>query len=202
MKIIGLTGGSGAGKSLAASIFRKNGIPVVDADAVYHDILQSQNPCTEELTLAFGSSILMPSGGVDRRKLREAVLRRENTSALLHTLNTITHKYIMAKTEELLQSHANEGAQIALLDAPLLFEAGAERICDTVIGVLAERDLRLARIMKRDGISTNDATTRLNAQKDDTFFLEQCDVIFYNNGSPADLERQICEFLTKYVVKS
>ena len=201
MKIIGLTGPSGAGKGEASRIFAQYGIPAVDTDAVYHAILSnSQHPCTAELSAAFGASILDAEGLVDRKILSKTVFGKQNTPALLHTLNTITHKYIMAETRTVLQSYEKNGARAALIDAPQLFEAHADRECDLVVAVLAPQELRLARIVTRDGITEEAATRRIDAQHDDAFFKERCDAVLINDGNTASLAEQIRAFLIKYNV--
>ena len=197
-KIIGLTGRSGAGKSVACDIFAKHGIPSIDTDAVYHDLLLQQGPCTEELRAAFGDRILDSQGLVDRKKLAEAVFGKENTPALLHTLNAITHKYIMAKTHEHVLAYAKNGAPAVLIDAPLLFEAEVHKECDLVLGILAPRTLCVDRITERDQISEDRAHMRLDAQKDNTFFKEHCTAIIENNGDLQALEHAICQFLKEY----
>jgi dephospho-CoA kinase len=200
MKIIGLTGQSGAGKGVASAIFQKYGIPAVDTDAVYHEILRSPGPCTAELTEAFGTAVLGKDGLVDRKMLAGAVFGKPNTPTLLHTLNAITHKYIMTETREMLAAFAKNGARAAIIDAPQLYEAGVERECDWVVAVLAPRQVRLDRIVARDGISPEAAARRIDAQKPDTFYREHCDAILENDGNIAALEEQICAFLNKYNV--
>ncbi len=197
-KIIGLTGRSGAGKGLACEIFAKHGIPSIDTDAVYHELLLQKGRCTDELRAAFGDAILDSNGLVERKKLANAVFGRENTPALLHTLNTITHKYIMAKTHELVQEHAQKGAPAVLIDAPLLFEAGVEKECDLVLGILAPRALCVDRITERDNISEDAAYMRLGTQHDNAFFREHCTAIIENDSDIHALERAICQFLKEY----
>lgn len=199
-KIIGLTGQSGAGKGAASAIFAKHGIPCVDTDAVYHDILSKPDACTSELVAAFGKGILGEDGTVDRKKLGAAVFGHAETPSLLHTLNTITHKYIMAKTRLTVQDYVDRGVPAVLIDAPQLFEAGIERECDLVLAILAPFELRLSRVMKRDGITREAALSRLAAQHDDAFFRERCDAIIENDGDTAALERAVCQFLTEHGV--
>lgn len=198
MKIIGLTGPSGAGKGTAAAIFLKYGIPSIDTDDVYHQLLAEGGDMTRELTAAFGKGILNDGGKVDRKKLGAAVFGHENTPSLLHTLNTITHKYVMARTHELLHELQKNGARAVLIDAPQLFDAHTESECDTVIGVLADRQTRLARIMMRDGISEEAALRRINAQQEDSFFRNACQYILENDGTTQSLEEQIRRFLKKF----
>lgn len=199
-KIIGITGKSGAGKGLCCEIFQAHGIPAIDTDAVYHELLCAQGPCTSELIEAFGTDILGENALVDRKKLAARVFGKENTKALLHTLNGITHKYIMAKTRELVQLHRQNGARAVLIDAPQLFEAGVEKECDLTLGVIAPNELCITRIIARDAISKERAAARLAAQHDDDYFRQNCTAVIENTGSRAELEAQICQILAKFGV--
>ena len=195
MRVIGLTGNSGAGKSLVASILKASGLPVIDADAVYHELLQKGGACTDELAKAFGKKILDKNGCVDRRALSLAVFGKPETEALLHTLNNITHKYVMSEIEKMLQAYKLDGARYAVLDAPLLFEANAHLLCDLVIGVVAKEQTRMARIVKRDGLSEEAAKRRLAAQKSDAFYRERCDHILKNDTDEAALREDLFALL-------
>ncbi len=197
MKIIGLTGPSGAGKSTVAGFFAAYGIPAIDADRVYHGILAAKGPCTDELASAFGRDILNEAGFVDRKKLGAAVFGRPDTPSRLHTLNEITHKYVMAQVREETENYRRRGVRAVLFDAPQLFEAGAERECDLVIGVLADRAHRLRRIMRRDGIDEAAASARLCAQKDDDFYRARCDLILENNGDESIVANEVRAFLLR-----
>ncbi len=199
-KIIGLTGRSGSGKGAVCEIFARHGIPAVDTDTVYHDILASNGPCAEELVEAFGSHILDQNGLVCTKKLAATIFGKENTAALLHTLNTITHKYIMAKTRDLVREFSNEGVPAVLIDAPQLFEAGVERECDLVLGVIAPLDACVSRIMARDGIDETCALRRLCAQHDDAYFKTHCDAVIENTGDLTALEHAVCQFIKQYGV--
>ena len=197
MQVIGLTGSSGAGKSVAASIFKKQGIPVIDADCVYHEILGVGGDCTKELAEAFGTTVLDQNGLISRQALADIVFGKSNTDTLLHTLNTITHKYVMSEIKKRLRELKENGAKAAVIDAPLLFEANAHLECDFVIGVIADRALRAERIMARDRISRESTEKRLNAQKSDAFFLERCHYILENNTDEAALEQSLLALLIK-----
>ena len=197
MQVIGLTGSSGAGKSAAAEILSLHGIPVLDADRIYHSILKTKSACTKELTASFGSEILGRNGLVSRRALANTVFGKPNTPELVHTLNTITHKYVMSEIRKKLQDLRDAGLPAAVIDAPLLFEAGAHLECDFVIGVVAKRKLRARRIMVRDGISEEYAEKRLQAQKSDDFYRERCDYILENNTDTADLRSALEDLLEK-----
>jgi len=195
MKIIGLTGPSGAGKGLACRIFARYGIPAIDTDGIYHTLLTQKGAMTDELTKAFGADILSPEGLVDRKRLAQTVFGHPDTDVRLHTLNTITHKYIMAKAHEQVQMHARAGARGVLIDAPQLFEAHIENECDLVLGILADRETRIARICARDGIDRAAAERRIDAQKSDDYFRAHCHCILENDADEAALEAAIRTFL-------
>ena len=199
-RIIGITGRSGAGKGAACEIFQKLGIPAIDTDAVYHEILSAKGDCTDELAAAFGNEILDQNGLVERKKLAARVFGQENTPTLLHSLNSITHKYIMAKTRDIVQVHRQNAVRAVLIDAPQLFEAGVEKECDLTLGVIAPTVLCIERIMARDNISRENAEKRLAAQHDNDYFRRHCTAVIENMGSKADLEAQICQFLTDFGV--
>ncbi len=199
-KIIGLTGRSGSGKGAVCEIFERYGIPSIDTDAVYHEILATRGACTDELAAAFGKEILDGNGLVDRKKLAAAVFGKPNTSELLNRLNAITHKYIMTITRERVRALANAGAIAVLIDAPQLFEAGVERECDLVLGIVASTDLCVERITARDGIDEKAANHRLISQHDDAFFREHCDAVIENTADLAALERAVCQFIDTYGV--
>lgn len=185
MQVIGLTGSSGAGKSAAADIFKHHGIPIVDADEIYHRLLATKNDCTNELVATFGEGILDENGLISRRLLANTVFGKSDTPMLLHTLNKVTHKYVMSEIRKELVALRARGTKTAVIDAPLLFEANAHHECDFVIGIVAEQALRELRIMARDGLTQEDAQKRLQAQKSDDFYRERCDHILENNTDQA-----------------
>ena len=180
MLVIGLTGPSGAGKGEVARIFAAYGLPVINADEVYRKLLLPPSSCLKELTEQFGGEILTPTGELDRRKMSAIVF--SNPTAL-QKLNSISHRYVMEDIHRTLEQLRRAGTRAAVLDAPQLFEAGANRDCGTVISVLAERRLRVERIMTRDGLDAESALRRINAQKSDEYFRTHSDYVIENNGS-------------------
>ena len=197
MKIIGITGSSGAGKSMVSDLLAEKGFTIINADKTYHAILKSNKEMTAELASAFGPTILDGEGRVSSRLLAAAVFGKENTTALLHTLNQITHKYVLSEICSRLHALKKIGIRTVILDAPHLFEAGADELCDAVIGVVAARALRLARIMARDGIDESAAIARLDAQKSDEFFSTHCDFILENNSDKKALSERLCAILSQ-----
>ena len=134
MLVIGLTGPSGAGKSTVSERLAAYGLPIIDADKVYHQLLIPPSPCLDELVRCFGDTILTTAGTLNRRVLGELVF---STPASLEKLNQITHRYVMEEIRKQLDNLRRKNIRAAVLDAPQLFEAGANRDCSVIISVLA-----------------------------------------------------------------
>lgn len=181
MLVIGLTGPSGAGKGAVSELFAKFGLPVINADDIYHQLLIPPSPCLEELVQRFGTSILTEAGTLDRRTLSELVF---SDPAALSDLNAITHRYVMNDVQRKMEALRHADTRAAVFDAPQLFEAGANRACGVVVSVLADKRLRMERIMERDGIDADAAWRRMAAQKSDEFFRTHSDYVIQNDGSP------------------
>ena len=192
MLVIGLTGPTGAGKGAVASIFADYGIPVINADRVYHELITPPSSCLQELVEEFGKQILLADGRLDRRALGGIVF---SDPAAREKLNSITHRYVMEEVQGQMERFRREGVRVAVFDAPQLFEAGAHRACGAVVSVLADRGLRLERIMARDGLTAEAAMRRILAQKSDEFFKTHSDYIVENNGSLESLAPQVHRIL-------
>ena len=184
MLVIGLTGPTGAGKGCVADLFAAFGLPVLNADRIYHTLLIPPSPCLDELADHFGKEILTESGTLNRKALGAIVFSNADELA---TLNTITHHYVMAEIRKRLEQLRKDEALAAVIDAPQLFEAGADRDCNVIVSVLADPALRIDRIMRRDGIDAEAAVKRVSAQKSDAFFRAHSDYVIENNESPERL---------------
>lgn len=184
MKIIGLTGGSGTGKGTVAARMRELGAGWVDADAVYRDLCAANREMLAALNAAFGG-VTDETGALDRPKLAKIVF---SDPEKLAKLNEITIPYIRAASLDAMQAQADR--PVVLYDAPTLFEAGADDLCEKTIGVLAGTETRVQRVMARDGISEEAARARILAQPDDGFYRARCDYIIENNGDLAALWRE------------
>ena len=196
MKVIGLTGPSGAGKSCCAGFLETCGIPVIDADKIYHALIEKDSPCVRELVDVFGKEILNSNGGIDRKKLGSIVFS-DTSRAKTERLNQITHKFVKKETLRLLEQFEKQGLSAVLIDAPLLFEADFHKLCDFCISVLAPQDLRLARIIARDNITAERANARLSAQKNDVYYKERSDYIVTNDSDLEGLTRQMKQIFEK-----
>lgn len=197
MKIIGLCGGSGSGKGRACEIFRELGIPTVDTDAVYREITSTPSDCLTALESEFGSEIITETGTLNRKKLAGIVFSGEGAGEKLARLNEISHKHILDETRRRLTCFKQEGARVAIVDAPVLFESGFDRECDGVICVIADKDTRIARIMSRDGISCEAAERRIAAQLSDAELISRSDYVIRNNSHLSDLRREVSDVLNK-----
>lgn len=199
MLTIGLTGPSGAGKGLVASLCAGYGIPSIDTDAVYHQLLIPPSACLDELTARFGSGILCPDGTLNRKALAHRVFSAGNESDH-EDLNRITHRYVLDRVRVMLRDFSSGACPAVLVDAPLLFESGFDRDCDRVLAVLAEPDIRLSRIMARDSLTREQARERLRAQKPDSFYIQRADAVIYNNGSPEEPAAAVRAVLSRWGV--
>ena len=188
MKIIGLTGPSGAGKGMLSSFWADRGLPVIDADRVYHELLVPPSACLDELVCQFGSDILAKDGTLDRTALAALVFADgKAASARRETLNRITHRYVTDKVRELLASYKARGDAAAVIDAPLLIESGLDAECDVVVAVISDRQTRLERLIRRDGKDREALLSRIDAQPGDGFYTARADTVVINDGDEASL---------------
>ena len=192
MKIIGLCGGSGSGKGTVSSLFNRFGVIAIDTDRVYHEITSHPSECLISLAREFGSEIVK-NGALDRAKLREIVFDPLYSDIRLARLNEITHKYVIAETERLIIEYDMAGRKGVIIDAPLLFESGLDKRCDVVISVVANSEVRIARIMLRDGISLESARRRIDSQIPDSVLIQKSDYVICNDG---DLDHLYGEVLS------
>lgn len=198
MNIIGLTGPSGAGKGALAAQFAARGIPVVDADRVYRDLLVPPSPCLDALVGAFGNRILAADGTLDRAALAAIVFGNDASAAARRaTLNRITHQFVTEKTNELLSTYRAQGCAAAVIDAPLLIEAGLHERCGIVVAVLADREVRLERLIAREGKSREALIARMDAQPNDDFYRSHAHVVVLNEGEEAQLSVQTDQILAR-----
>ncbi len=187
MKILGLTGGSGTGKSAASAAFAALGCGVIDADAAYRTLCETCTPMLKEIQSVFPKS-LYPNGKLNRKELGQAVFADPDK---LRQLNAITHPYIRRAAREALAEYEANGCALCVYDAPVLFEAGLDSVCDKTCAVLAGRETRIARIMARDNISHEYAALRIDAQAEDAFYRKRCDYLIQNDADLDSLHAQV-----------
>ena len=195
MRIIGLTGGTGTGKTTALDSLRDMGALCLDCDEVYHELTETSAPLREALERRFGS-VYGPDGKLERKKLGEIVF---SDPAALSELNAITHSFVNEEIKSRLRSHAMQGGTLAAIDAIALFESGADRLCTETFGVIAPRELREARIMAREGISREYARLRIEAQQPDEYYVERCTGILENSGTKAEFAAKCTAAFTEVI---
>ena len=196
MTVIGLTGPTGSGKGAVGELLQLRGIPVLDTDQTYHSIVSGESECVGELASRFGGEVRTENGALDRKKLASIVFcGGEEQVIRCRDLNAITHKYVLREVRVWLACCRARGASVAVVDAPMLFESGFHRECTAVLSVVAEADVRLARICERDGISQERALERIRAQKDVSFYKENSDYVIENSGTLGELEARVEDFL-------
>lgn len=179
MYIVGLTGPTGAGKSAVAAVLNDRGLPVIDADRLARRAVEPGTPTLRLLTEAFGGDILLADGSLDRKKLAGRAFASGENTALL---NAIVHPPVIALSQELLKQWEQDGERAAVIDAPLLFESGMDRMCRLTVAVLAPREVRLDRIRRRDGLTAGQAEGRMAAQPDDGYYESRAGHILRNDG--------------------
>ncbi len=197
MKRIGITGPTGAGKTTALNALVRLGAHVIDADQVYHQLLEGSAPMRAELTARFGPGILDSAGRVDRKALGGVVFA---DPAALADLNAITHRYVMEEIQRQTAQAEAQGRPAVAIDAIALIESGAADACDVVVGVLAPKEVRVRRIMAREGISEAYARKRVDAQQGDDFFRAHCGYILENGGEdPAEFEARALALFAPWI---
>ena len=178
MKIFGITGGTGCGKTTALNELERRGALLIDCDAVYHRMLETDRPMLDEIEKYFPGAVI--DGKLDRKALGAVVFTDEEA---LRDLNIITHRHINLEIRRILREHAMNGGTLAAIDAIELFSSGLAKRCTATIGVIADREVRIDRIMRRDGISREYAMMRVNAQRPNEYFIQKCSHVLENNGS-------------------
>ena len=185
LTILGITGGTGCGKTTALRTLEELGALIIDCDAVYHGLLIENKEMLAEIDSAFPGVV---TGGVLDRKALGAVVFSD--AEALARLNGITHSYVGREIDRLLESWAMSGGRLAAIDAIELFGGNLARRCKATFAVLADRDKRIERIMARDGITREYAALRVDAQKPDSYFEEKCDYILKNNSTEEEFREK------------
>ena len=180
--IIGITGGTGCGKTTLLNVIREAGGLVLDCDAIYHDLLKTDMALLAAIESRFPGTV--EEGVLQRKKLGAIVFSDE---AALRDLNRITHGAIGQAVLDRLRGKP----ALAAIDAIALFEGGLAELCQVTVAVTAPAEDRVRRLMARDGISEDYARSRIAAQHDEQWFRQRCDYVLENTGTQEDF-RNIC----------
>lgn len=186
--VLGLTGMTGAGKSTVAAYLEKKGARIIDADAIARKVTDIEK-VIEKLCLFFGEDILDKDGRIIRKALAEKAFSDEEHAKLL---SEITHPFILEEMRNRILEYKGSNEEIIIVDAPLLYQSGADKMCDKVIFVDADIKLKLSRIMLRDGLTRKQAEDRINVQQDMKQYQGNADFVIMNNGDINELYR-VCD---------
>ena len=189
--MIGITGGTGCGKTTALQAIRELGGIIIDCDAVYHVLLQTDKKMLAAIENRFPGTV--KDGKLDRAALGPIVF--SDDQALLD-LNAITHKAVKEKVVHILGIHP----ELAAIDAIELFDGGLAQLCDITVAITAPLEDRIQRLLERDGISYEHAALRIRAQKPESYFREKCDYVLENNGTQAEFMAKCLAFFRQLTI--
>ena len=190
---IGLTGGIGSGKSTVCRLFAELGVPVIDTDAIAHQLVAAGQPALKQVESVFGSDILDQEGHLDRGLLRERVFRDEN---MRKQLEAILHPLIRSRMQEQLEAI---NAAYVIIAIPLLFEKGWQTEVDRILVVDADEALQLERTVRRDQVPAEIVRQIMQAQVSRKYRLEAANDIIHNDGELTALRKQVEQLHKRYL---
>lgn len=197
MTVLGITGPTGAGKTTLLREVEKLGGAVIDCDAVYHEMLKSDIPLQDTLEREFGP-LRDGTGAIDRKKLGGIVF---GDRSKLEALNAIAWKGITQRVRDILEECGQQGRTLAAIDAIALVESPLKELCQLTAAVLAPPEVRVKRIMAREGVSETYAWARVKAQRPDEYFIQNCDYTLVNDLPAAEeFSQKAREFLKEVLL--
>lgn len=188
MAVYGLTGGIGAGKSTVCQLFQDLGIPVIAADDVGRQVVETGSAGLAAVVAAFGPDILDNTGALDRRKLGTLIF---DHAAKRRQLEAIMHPLVQQRSQALFAEQARAGATIVIYESALLFESGRHQEMHGVIVVTADEEQRVARVRQRDQRTDTEVRARIQAQMDDAEKRQRAQYVLDNRGDLTALRRQV-----------
>lgn len=192
MITVGLTGGIATGKSTVAKVLRQKGIAVISSDELAHQAIEPGGPAYEQVIAGFGSAVLTPDGKINRRLLGEIVFQDQ---AARKRLEGIVHPVVIKGIRQELERYSKDGAQIVVVEVPLLFEVGLEDLFDYVWVVSASHEHQLQRILERDRLTEVEARERIAAQMSLEEKEKRADAVIKNDNGLDSLEKQVSTLL-------
>lgn len=192
VRVIGLTGPTGAGKSTVAQTWQKLHAYIIDTDQLARKVTEPDSPCLMALVDVFSTSILNSDGTLNRVELAKLAFA---TPEATQQLNAITHPAIISLTQQEIERAAELGYDAAVVDAPLLYEAQADVLCDAIVAVIASKEVRKQRIIERDDLTEEQAERRMAAQKSDDFYCREGVFVIHSDGDIASLQQQATRYL-------
>lgn len=187
--IVGLTGQTGSGKSTVCRLLQEQNMKHIDCDVISRKVSEIASVKEQMMTL-FGKAVFDEEGNLNRKALAKLVFTDPSE---MKKLDSVMYPVITKQILHEINRYSEEGYEIVLLDAPTLFESGADRFCDYILSVIAPEKERKQRIMKRDSLTEQEAENRMKAQKQDSFYKERSDALICNSGEISDLEKQVSE---------
>ena len=192
MRVIGLTGGIASGKSTVSNIFKKVGVPIIDADIVARKVVEKDSVGLMSLTKRFGNSILLNDGSLDRTQLGRKMF---SDASVLKEVNDLLQPLIRTEIELQIQDAKKQNAPLLILDIPLLFEMHYETLCDEIIVVGASVETQIQRLKNRDGLSKEEALKRIESQMSLEEKVQKADIVWTNEGSIEELAARVHQWL-------
>lgn len=186
--VLGITGGIGSGKSTVSHILEELGAVIIDADIISRQVVMPGERALAELLDVFGKDILDDSGKLKRKKLAEEVF---NDEARLQILNSIMHKYVAQRIKDIVKEHILKKTRVIVIDAPIPIKIGFLDLCDEVWTVSASMELRIERIMQRNGMTYEEAVSRINSQITDQEYISIANKVIYNNKDIFHLKEEV-----------
>ena len=196
MQIIGLTGGSGTGKSTVLAVLETMGAKTIDCDALYHKLLAENRELLAEILARFPQAA--EDGGLNRKALGKIVFEDKEA---LSALNAITHKYVIDAVKAQIEESRAAGLGLLAIEAIALVESGLAGLCTVVVAVLAKKEDRMARIVRREGIGEDYAKSRIESQQEDGFFIAHADIILENQGTQKEFGQKTLERMAEILKK-
>lgn len=193
--IIGLTGSIASGKSTVSQMLKELGYPIVDADQVARQVVEPGSDTLKKIEEAFGSEVILPDGGMDRKKVGDIIF---NDPASRKKLNDLIHPAIRAEMMRQRAAFLEEGHKTVIMDIPLLFESRLQHFADKILVVSVTEENQLARLMERNGLSEAEARARIASQLPMSVKEEGADAVIYNNGSIEETKWQLNRILDSW----
>lgn len=195
--IIGLTGSISSGKSTVSQMLKEQGYPIVDADLVARQVVEPGSETLEKISEAFGESVILPDGTLDRKKVGDLIF---SNPEIRNRLNNIIHPAIRKEMLRQRAAYVADGHKVVIMDIPLLFESQLQHLADKILVVSVTEENQLKRLIKRNGLSEHDASARISSQLPMSVKEEGADAVIYNNGTIEETKWQLNRILEKWNV--
>ncbi len=195
MRVIGITGGIGAGKSTVLRILQENwNAYVIEADKVGHRVMEPGGSCYDQVVSLFGDGVVKDDKTIDRKKVSDIVFAAPDK---LQALNAVIHPAVKSEIRKKISEERMVGRNLFIVEAALLLEDHYEEICDEVWAVLTDREIRIQRLMRDRGYTLEKCESIIANQKDDAFYHDKADFVLYNNQEPETLKDMIRDRLSR-----